>query len=184
MLVNQLFLIEWLENENQLLMSRRVSLEIESMGRTEWCGVAIDLIDTGGYIFNDANEFNSPVRLQAEEAISESNFVLFMVDGQDGLTQTDKEISQIVRKSGKPYFCIVNKCDTLKSDTQKNSFYELGMKNAPFSISALNGRNSGDLLDMIIKELGSNKYPFNKRCGRYIGFVHCWNAKCWKIIIN
>ena len=38
----------------------------------------------------------------------------------------------------------------------KNSFYELGMKNAPFSISALNGRNSGDLLDMIIKELGLN----------------------------
>ena len=123
-------------------------------GQTEWCGVAIDLIDTGGYIFNDANEFNSLVRLQAEEAISESNFVLFMVDGKDGLTQTDKEISQIVRKSGKPYFCIVNKCDTLKSYTQKNSFYELGMKNAPFSISALNGRNSGDLLDMIIKELG------------------------------
>ena len=76
-------------------------------GRTEWCGVAIDLIDTGGYIFNDANEFNSPVRLQAEEAISESNFVLFMVDGQDGLTQTDKEISQIVRKSGKPYFALL-----------------------------------------------------------------------------
>ena len=124
-------------------------------GQTDWCGVKIDLIDTGGYIFNDANEFNSPVRLQAEEAISESNFVLFMVDGQDGLTQTDIEISQIVRKSGKPYLCLVNKCDTLKSDTQKNSFYELGMKNAPFPISALNGRNSGDLLDMVIKELGS-----------------------------
>ncbi len=121
-------------------------------GKMEWCNHILNFIDTGGYIPNDLDVFNSKVRNQAREAILESNLIIFMVDGRVGPNSTDQKLATIIRASGKPYIFVVNKCDELKSDNQINQFFEFGLDN-PFPISALNGRNSGDLLDKVIKKL-------------------------------
>ena len=121
-------------------------------GETIWCGHTLNFIDTGGYIPKDLDIFNSEVRKQANEAISESNLILFLVDGKQGITSTDCVLAKAILMTDKPYIFAVNKCDMLDKDNQIHQFHELGLEN-PFPLSALNGRNSGDLLDLIVKKL-------------------------------
>ena len=121
-------------------------------GETIWCGHILNFIDTGGYIPKDLDIFNSEVRKQANEAISESNLILFLVDGKQGITSTDCDLAKAILMTDKPYIFAVNKCDMLDKDNQIHQFHELGLEN-PFPLSALNGRNSGDLLDLIVKKL-------------------------------
>ena len=121
-------------------------------GKMIWCGHPLNFIDTGGYIPTDVDIFNSEVRKQAMQAISESNLIIFLVDGKQALTSTDRNLAKVVLISDKPYIFAVNKCDILDRDNQIYQFHELGLDN-PFPLSALNGRNSGDLLDLIVKKL-------------------------------
>ena len=121
-------------------------------GQMDWAGHFIKFIDTGGYISEDIDAFNKAVREQAFEAIEEADLVLFLVDGKQGPTLTDKDLANSIRKSNKPYIMVVNKCDTMKSDNLKYQFFELGLDNVK-SISALNGRSMGDLLDAIIHQI-------------------------------
>ena len=118
----------------------------------DWSGKLLKFIDTGGYIPEDIDIFNSAVREQAVEAIDEADLVLFLVDGKEGPTSSDKDLAHSLRKSNKPYILVVNKCDTLKLDLLKNQFYELGLENI-IAISALNGRSVGDLLDLIVDKI-------------------------------
>ncbi len=118
----------------------------------DWSGNLLKFIDTGGYIPEDIDVFNKAVREQAVEAIEEADLVLFLVDGKQEPTSSDKDLAHSIRRSNKPYIMVVNKCDTLKSDILKNRFYELGLDNIA-AISALNGRNIGDLLDKIIEQI-------------------------------
>ena len=121
-------------------------------GEMIWCGHRLNFIDTGGYIPKDLDIFNSEVRKQAIEAISESNLILFLVDGKQGITSTDHDLAKAIIITDKPYIFAVNKCDILERDNQIHQFHELGLDN-PFPLSALNGRNSGDLLDLIVKKM-------------------------------
>ena len=125
-------------------------------GEMEWCGHPLQIIDTGGYIPDDVDQFNSAVRQQAQVAVNESDLVLFMVDGKEGPTASDGALSQVVRKSGKPYLLVVNKCDGYKTDNLIHQFHELGL-DPPHPISALNGRLTGDILDEIINKLDLNE---------------------------
>ena len=122
-------------------------------GETEWCGQDLRFIDTGGFIPEDTDVFNSAVREQAHLAIEEAGLIIFMVDGKEEITSSDLVLSQFVRQSKSPYLLVVNKCDTLNHDIQGQKFYELGMGN-PIMISALNGRMTGNLLDKILDKLG------------------------------
>ena len=121
-------------------------------GEMIWCGHRLNFIDTGGYIPKDLDIFNSEVRKQAIEAISESNLILFLVDGKQGITSTDHDLAKAIIITDKPYIFAVNKCDILERDNQIHQFHELGLDN-PFPLSALNGRNSGNLLDLIVKKM-------------------------------
>ena len=121
-------------------------------GETIWCGHTLNFIDTGGYIPKDLDIFNSEVRKQANQAISESNLILFLVDGKQGITSTDCDLAKVILMTDKPYIFAVNKCDMIDKDNQIHQFHELGLDN-PFPLSALNGRNSGDLLDLIVNKL-------------------------------
>ena len=121
-------------------------------GETEWVGHPLRFIDTGGYIPEDVDVFNAAVREQSQEAIAEADLVLFMVDGREVSTGSDKVLAQFVRESGKPFLLLVNKCDVLKYDDQVHQFHELGLKD-PMAISALNGRHTGDVLDVILTKL-------------------------------
>lgn len=72
-------------------------------GETIWCGHTLNFIDTGGYIPKDLDIFNSEVRKQANEAISESNLILFLVDGKQGITSTDCDLAKAILMTDKPY---------------------------------------------------------------------------------
>ena len=121
-------------------------------GEVEWVGHYLTFIDTGGYIPEDVDIFNSAVRRQAQSAISEADLILFMVDGREDPTASDKTLAQFVRMSGKKTLMVVNKCDSLESNKQVHNFHQLGI-NPIHAVSALTGRLSGDLLDIILEEL-------------------------------
>ena len=127
-------------------------------GEMDWSGFPLKFIDTGGYIPEDYDAFNAVVREQAQIAMGESDLVLFMVDGKQGPTASDQALAQFVRKSGKRYILVVNKCDGFKTDNLIHQFYEFGLETI-MSISALNGRQTGDLLDEILKQLDLTDPP-------------------------
>ena len=122
-------------------------------GEAEWCGQRLRFIDTGGFIPDDADIFNAAVREQAKLAISEADLILLMIDGRKDATSSDLTLAQFVRESEQPYLLVINKCDTMKHDSQAQNYYHLGIGD-PFAISALNGRMTGDLLDGILQKLG------------------------------
>ncbi len=122
-------------------------------GEAEWCGQRLRFIDTGGFIPDDADVFNAAVREQAKLAISEADLILLMIDGRKDATSSDLTLAQFVRESEQPYLLVINKCDTMKHDSQAQNYYHLGIGD-PFAISALNGRMTGDLLDGILQKLG------------------------------
>ena len=124
-------------------------------GEMEWCGQYLKFIDTGGFIYDDKNEFNKSVRTQSYDAIKEADFVLFMVDAKQGVMPNDKILANSVRKSNKPCLVAVNKCDEYNSDNLTHQFHELGIKDIS-PVSSLNGRLTGDLLDEIITKLKIN----------------------------
>ena len=105
-------------------------------GEAEWCGQRLRFIDTGGFIPDDADVFNSAVREQAKLAISEANLILLMIDGREDATSSDLTLAQFVRESEQPYLLVINKCDTMKHDSQAQNYYHLGVGD-PFAISAL-----------------------------------------------
>jgi GTP-binding protein len=117
-------------------------------GETEWEGKRISFIDTGGFIPEDMDVFNSAVREQAKLAMSEADVVVLMVDGRENITSSDQVLAQAVRESGNPHILIVNKCDNMKQDEQIHNFYELGIEPI-MPMSALTGRLTGDILEAI-----------------------------------
>ena len=132
-------------------------------GEMEWCGRGIKFIDTGGFIYDDKNDFNKSVRNQSNDAMEEADLVLFMVDAKQGVMPNDKVLANSVRKSNKPCIIAVNKCDDYNSDNLAHQFYELGIKDI-LPISSLNGRLTGDLLDEIVGKLNiSHKHTIAEK---------------------
>ena len=124
-------------------------------GEVEWNGRAFKLMDTGGYVKESDDKFEMAIKEQVEIAIEEADALLFITDGRAGITTLDSEMAALLRKTKKTTFVLVNKADTTKFENDKLEFYSFGLENV-FDISALNGRNVGDLLDDLINEL---KFP-------------------------
>lgn len=119
----------------------------------DWCGYNFTVIDTGGIIPGEEDEMASNINSQVEIATKQADVILFLVDGQEGLTPIDQDIARILRKATKPVFLVVNKIDTPAKEVMKSEFYQLGM-GEPHSISAIQGTGGvGDLLDVIIAEI-------------------------------
>ena len=117
-------------------------------GEADWSGKKFQIIDTGGYVPLSEDVFETAIREQVEIAISEADSILFVVDVRDGILPIDKEIMTMMRASGRQFFLIVNKADTPNFDAGAAEFYKLGVKKI-YPISALSGRNLGDLLDEV-----------------------------------
>lgn len=124
-------------------------------GDVEWNGKIFRLIDTGGYVPNSEDLFETAIREQVEIALEESDAILFVVDGKVGLTPFDEEIAAMLRKSSKPFYLLVNKLDNPDLGINTSDFYSLGFANV-FDVSALNGRNLGNFLDDLHTHL---KFP-------------------------
>jgi GTP-binding protein len=148
---------------NRLVKTRQAIVE-ETAGVTrdrhygisDWNGIEFSVIDTGGYVFGSEDVFEEEIRKQIDLAISESDVIIFMVDVKDGLTGMDEDVAQLLRKSKRPVFLVANKVDSSKRELSTGEFYRLGLGQV-FSISAISGSGTGDLLDEVVKELKSDK---------------------------
>ena len=109
-----------------------------------------NLIDTGG-IDVSKEIFNDEIKIQVEIAIDESDVIIFLVDGIEGLNQNDYEVRDMLRKSGKRVIVAINKIDNKQSLNNKYDFYELGF-NEYVEISGEHSRGIGELLDLIVQD--------------------------------
>jgi|YNPBryulayer2012_1023412.scaffolds.fasta_scaffold05388_2 GTP-binding protein len=121
-------------------------------GYSEWNGKKFMLVDTGGFIPGSEDLMERSVREQAMIAIEESDVIIFVCDGRDGVTTFDMDIANILRGSKKPVVLLVNKCDNSIQIANSYEFYSLGL-GEPFAISALSGFNTGDFLDVVASHL-------------------------------
>lgn len=116
----------------------------------EWLNHNFSVIDTGGIEIGNEDEMLSHIRAQAELAIQEANVIVFLVDGQNGLTSADREVANLLFRSHKPVVLAVNKLDNPHMLDNRYDFYELGL-GEPFPISSAHGTGIGDLLDEVAK---------------------------------
>jgi len=112
-----------------------------NFGVVDWNGRQFWLVDTGGLILGAEDSLNRAVRQQVEQAVTESDVVLFLVDVEHGVHPADLEIAQYLRKSQRPVILVANKADQLPVDSRHLAFYELGLGD-PFPVSAAVGKSS------------------------------------------
>lgn len=142
------------------MAGRRISIVEDTPGVTrdrvyadcEWQNRAFTLIDTGGIDPNSDDPLLKQMRAQAEIAIETCDAILFFVDGRQGLTDDDKDVATMLRKSSKPILVVVNKIDSVDAMDNMYEFYELGLGD-PIAISSVNLMNIGDLLEELMKLL-------------------------------
>ena len=122
-------------------------------GECDWNGRSFALVDTGGIEPGTNSEMLKFMRRQAEIAIETATVIIMVVDVTVGLTAADSEVAAMLKKSKKPVVLAVNKCDrTGGVNPEVYEFYSLGLGD-PFSISAVNGSGTGDLLDEVVRLL-------------------------------
>ena len=115
---------------------------------TEYRGRPFRLIDTGGLVPTSEDLMYALIREQSRLAIEEADALIFVLDGRDGLTPMDREVMDLLRKSGKPVFPAANKIDTPKSEPLIGDFYVLGVEEV-YPISAEHGTGVAELLDAL-----------------------------------
>jgi len=116
--------------------------------RAEWGGRAFWLVDTGGLTDDTSVPMDVEIQKQVMQAISEADLMLLVVDAKTGLHPQDQRVVDLLRDSRKPWLLVANKVDDPRS-TDFYEFYNLGAGD-PIPVSAINGKNSGDLLDEIV----------------------------------
>ncbi len=137
-------------------------------GEVEWNGRVFHVVDTGGIdpthggktpLSVGSADFINEIRAQAKVAIDESDAVLFVADGEAGVTAPDLEVADILRRSQKklengtfwpPIFVVVNKAESKSRRDESPQFYELGLGD-PYAVSAVHGTGTGDLLDALVE---------------------------------
>lgn len=117
-------------------------------GVSEWVGKTFNVIDTGGFVDGSDDVFEREIRKQVLIAIEEANVILFMVDVSTGITSLDEAMAEVLRKSKKPVFLVVNKVDNHERLLEASEFYSLGFENI-FFLSSVSGSGSGELLDAV-----------------------------------
>jgi GTP-binding protein len=123
---------------------------------TEWNGIALELVDTGGIDLDDEAELARDVQAQARVAIAEADAILLVVDGRAGLRAGDAELARTLRGSETPVIVAVNKADQPNDYGATAEFHALGLGD-PLAVSATHGLGTGDLLDAITDALGERE---------------------------
>ena len=130
-------------------------------GKSDWNGEEFTVIDTGGYEDNTEDVFQEEISKQVQLAIDEATSIIFMLNVEEGLTDTDYEIYEKLRRSNKPVYITVNKVDSAKEELAATEFYQLGIEEY-FTLSSATGSGTGELLDKIVKDFPTTDYkdPF------------------------
>lgn len=115
-----------------------------------WNGKTFYLVDTGGLLASTKNELERQVKAQAEAAVEEADFILFLIDNKVGAQDVDYEIARKLKRINKKVFLVANKVDNEKEELETYSLSRLGLGD-PYAVSATSGRNATELLDDIAK---------------------------------
>ena len=120
-------------------------------GKVLWNGEEFSIVDTGGWVVNSDDIFEEEINKQVSLAIEEADVILFMVDIKNGVTDLDDHVAEILRRCKKPVLLVTNKADSNEAALYGAAeFYSLGLGD-PYSVSAINGSGTGDLLDEILR---------------------------------
>src|SRR5574341_1835453 len=164
------------------LVGERLAIVDDTPGTTrdrlyaesEWNGRAFGLVDTGGIdpthggktpLSIGSADFINEIRAQAKVAIDEADAILFVTDGETGVTTSDLEVADILRRAQKklpdgtfwpPIFVVVNKAESKERRDSVPEFYELGLGD-PYAVSAVHGTGTGDLLDALVASFPEQK---------------------------
>ncbi|MBP6429644.1 MAG: ribosome biogenesis GTPase Der, partial [Bacteroidales bacterium] len=143
---------------NRLIESREAIIHETSgvtrdrhYGKSNWNGKEFSIIDTGGYIMGSDDAFEGEIRKQVALAIEEADSIIFLVDVKEGLTPMDEDVADMLRRTEKKVLLVANKVDNTKRAFDDAEFYSLGLGDI-FSISAINGSGTGDMLDELVKD--------------------------------
>ncbi|MDE6482146.1 MAG: ribosome biogenesis GTPase Der, partial [Rikenellaceae bacterium] len=120
-------------------------------GTADWAGREFTVIDTGGYAIGSDDIFESEIRKQVELAVDEADVIIFMVDVNTSVTDYDQAIA-LLRRSRKSVVLAVNKVDNNDRVYGASDFYSLGL-GEPFTVCAMTGSGTGDLLDKVVELL-------------------------------
>ncbi len=142
------------------IVGKRISIVDDQPGVTrdriyadaEWLNRRFTLVDTGGLDPESDDELLVQMRRQVEIAIDTADAIIFLVDGQVGVTPADHQIANLLRKTRKPVVVAVNKIDNFEDEAMVADFFSLGL-GEPMGISAVHKRGIGDLLDRVVKYL-------------------------------
>ncbi len=144
---------------NRCLEQRKAIVDDESgvtrdrqYGIAEWNGKPFNLIDTGGFVPNSIDVFETEIRKQVKIAIDEANAIIFMVDVATGITDLDDAMANILRRSPKPVYVVVNKVDNSGRELDATEFYSLGFETI-YTVSSMSGQGTGELLDAVVEPI-------------------------------
>lgn len=148
------------------LLARRISIVQDMPGVTrdrisaplEVAGRFMELVDTGGYGFEDPDNLTEHIRRQIEQAMAGAQLVILVVDVQSGLTSADEQIAALLRKQGLNVLLVGNKADGARVDAGLGEFARLGL-GTPMGVSALTGRNVAELKTAIGERVDLSAAP-------------------------
>ena len=121
-------------------------------GKCEWIGREFSVVDTGGWVVNSDDIFEEEIRKQVTLATEEADLILFLVDVNNGITDLDEAVANILRRTKKKVILVANKADNNYQTYMAAEFYGLGLGD-PYCISSSTGSGTGDLLDLVIESL-------------------------------
>ena len=121
-------------------------------GVTEWNGKSFNLVDTGGFVPDSSDMFETEIRKQVKIAMEEANAIIFMVDVATGITDLDDAMADMLRRTPKPVYVVVNKVDNGTRELEATEFYGMGFEHN-FFVSSISGSGTGDLMDAICAEI-------------------------------
>ena len=121
-------------------------------GKSDWNGKEFSVIDTGGYAIGSGDVFEEEIRKQVQLAIDEADYIIFVVDVEEGISPMDVEVANMLRKIKKPIFMAINKVDNSMREADAVEFYNLGLGEY-FTLSSINGSGTGELLDALVTEM-------------------------------
>lgn len=144
---------------NRLLEQRKAIVDDVSgvtrdrqYGVAEWVGKSFNVIDTGGFVAKSEDVFEREIRKQVLIALEETDVIVFMVDVATGITDLDEAMTNILRKTSKPVFLVVNKVDNHDRLLEASEFYSLGFEHIYF-LSSISGTGVGEVLDDIVAQI-------------------------------
>lgn len=117
-------------------------------GIADWNGKLFNVIDTGGFVPDSEDIFETEIRKQVHIAIEEADAIIFMTDVTSGITHLDESMAEILRRTTKPVFLVVNKVDNNDRQLDATEFYSIGFENI-FFLSSMSGSGTGELLDAL-----------------------------------